>query len=151
MRLWVLVVISTAVLASARRVHLEGLSDIGNLKLNDLLQMVLPLYNTVKENVNTTSVKDSLGGIASIIGEGGRTVVNTFQEAGGFKGIADTVTKKAGELANTTKELFQKDSPLLTDPNFMSKKLNQPDAVLYPKPGEEKKSHMLHMRKRPSN
>jgi hypothetical protein len=89
----VLIVVS---ICETRKVHLEGLSDIGNLKLNDLLQMVLPIYNTVKDNVNTTSIKDSLGGIASIVGEGGRTVVNTFQEAGGFKGIADTVTTKAG-------------------------------------------------------
>lgn len=68
--------------------------------------MVLPLYNTVKDNVNTTSIKDSLGGVASIIGEGGRTIVNTFQEAGGFKGIAETVTNSANQLANTTKKLF---------------------------------------------
>lgn len=51
-----------------------------------------------------------------------------------MRGVINQLKDKAGDAFQNAKRYLDKDSPLLSDPNFMSKVLGVPDAVVYVKP-----------------
>lgn len=86
--------------AAAKKVHLD-LKDLAELKVSDLMELVLPAINsvkdTVKETVTLDNAKKLLKSAGSLIGEGTTTVVKAYNDAGGVTGIAKTVAGKASD------------------------------------------------------
>lgn len=77
-----------------RKIHLD-IKDLAELKIGDLMELVLPTVNAVKDAITLDNAKSALKAAGNFIGEGAKSAVNAYNEAGGVTGIAKSVAGKA--------------------------------------------------------
>jgi hypothetical protein len=118
MKLFVLAVLLLLItgIVNSRKVHLD-LKDLGELKLSDLAELVKPAYNTISDAITLDNVKAGLKTAGNVLGQGADIAVKAYNEAGGVKGITETVVGKASDAYVSINELIKPDTPLTTNPN----------------------------------
>jgi len=140
-------IITFVTAVASKKVHLD-LKDLAELKVSDLMELVLPTVNAVKEAVTLDNAKAALKTVGSMIGEGAQSAVKAYNDAGGITGIAKNLAGKASDAFQAVKDLVKPGGPLLTNPNYAADKLGQPNIV---EPIEQSKIPLKELAERINN